>query len=62
MPTQVGCDQRAKFVHPTAHGFRADLDPALGHQFFDVADAQREAKIQSDRMTDHLRRKSMTLE
>jgi hypothetical protein len=40
----------------------ADLDSTLRQQFFDVADAQGEAEIQPDRIADHLRRKSMTLE
>jgi hypothetical protein len=39
-----GRDQRAKLVHPAAHCFTADLNSALGPQFFDVANAQGEAK------------------
>ena len=41
---------------------RPDLDPALGQQFFDVADAQGEPKIEPNRMLDTLRRKAVTHE
>jgi hypothetical protein len=35
----------------------ARLDPALGEQLLDVAEAQREAEIQPNGMADHVRRK-----
>ena len=36
-------------------------DPATGHQFFDIAKAQREAKVEPDAMTDDLSGKGMTM-
>src|SRR6266850_8419671 len=36
-------------------------DTAAGHQFFDIAKAQREAKVEPDAMTDDLRGKAMTM-
>src|SRR5882724_3259137 len=36
-------------------------DTATGHQFFDIAKAQREAKVEPDAMTDDLRGKAMTM-
>jgi hypothetical protein len=36
-------------------------DTATRHQFFDIAKAQREAKVEPDAMTDDLRGKAMTM-
>ena len=36
-------------------------DTAAGHQFFDIAKAQREAKVEPDAMTDDLGGKEMTM-
>lgn len=53
---------KTELVDPTADRFAADLNTAPGQQRFDVADAQREPKIQSSRMTDHVRREAVSLE
>ena len=36
-------------------------DTGTGHQFFDIAKAQREAKVEPDAMTDDLRGNAMTM-
>jgi hypothetical protein len=58
----VGYDPRARLVDPASNALTADLDATLDKQFLNVADAQGEPKIQPDRMTDHVRRKPVTLE
>jgi len=50
----------SEFQRPAADGLVADLDPALGHEVFDVAKAQRETEIQPNRVADDVRRESVT--
>jgi hypothetical protein len=59
---QVPGDLRAELDRPTANGLAADLDPALGQEFFDVAETQGEAEIEPHRVADDLGREPMTLE
>ena len=61
-PTQIGGDQRPKLDHPAPDRLAADLDPALGHQLFDIADAQREPEIPAHRPDDHRRWEPVALE
>jgi hypothetical protein len=51
MPSRVGlraalaqlcCNYRSEMIHPAAHGFVGDRDPALGQQILDVAKAEGE--------------------
>jgi hypothetical protein len=46
---------------PFSDGLIRKGDTATGHQFFDIAKAQREAKVEPDAMTDDLRGKAMTM-
>jgi hypothetical protein len=46
---------------PLSDGLIRKGDTATGHQFFDIAKTQREAKVEADAMTDDLRRKAMTI-
>jgi len=55
-------NQRSKLVHPTPDSFAADFNPSFRHQFFNVADAQREAKIPTHRLTNDRSWKPVTLE
>ena len=55
-------DQRAELDHPASDRLAADFDSALGQQFLNIADAEREAKIQPHRLANNVRRKPMALE
>jgi hypothetical protein len=47
---QMRRDHRPEVVHPAAHGLVGDRDPALRKQILDVAKAEREAKIEPNRL------------
>ncbi len=61
-PTQVRRDQRAKLDNPASNLLAADFDSALGEQFLDIPNAEREAEIQPYRLADHIRREPMAFE
>jgi hypothetical protein len=39
---QLRCNHRSEMIHPAAHGFVGDRDPALGWQIIDVTKAEGE--------------------
>jgi hypothetical protein len=39
-------------VHPAPDGLIGNEDPTLGQKIFDIAEAQREPKIEPDRLLD----------
>lgn len=43
----------AELEAPFSDGFVSEDDAATGHQLFDIAVAQREAKVEPDAMTDY---------
>ena len=49
---QVGCDPRPEMIDPAPDGLIGDDNAAFGQQIFDVAEAEREAKIKPDRVLD----------
>jgi len=57
-PLQGVGEQPAEAQAPLADGFVADRDPASGKDSLDVAQAEAEAVIQSDRVLDHLGREA----
>ena len=56
---EVRCDHRPKMVHPAPDGLIEDHDPAFCQQIFDVAEAQREPNIESDRVLHDFGRKAI---
>jgi hypothetical protein len=48
--------QRPELQHPSPHRFVGDIQPTLGEQVFDIAEAQSEAKVQPHRVPDGVRR------
>src|SRR4029077_11280489 len=58
-PSQTSSDRRSEFEHPTANALVGDVETALGKQLFDIAIAQREAKVQPHSVLDDDRRKTM---
>jgi hypothetical protein len=48
-----------ELLGPAANGFMADDDPARGQHFLDHPQAQREPKIEPNRIADHLGREAM---
>jgi hypothetical protein len=52
----------AELDHPTPHRLVTGLDPARRQQFLDIPYAEREAKIQPNRVSDHIRREPVTFE
>ena len=57
--SDVGGDCRTELQDPTADRFIADIDPAFGQHFLDVAKAQRKAKVEPDGSLDYRWRKSV---
>src|SRR5262249_8842289 len=57
---QPSRDRGTEFQHPAPHRFVRDIESALGQQFLDIAVAQGEAKIQSNRVLDDLGWEAMT--
>jgi hypothetical protein len=54
---QVRCDHRSEMIHPAPDGLISD--PAFRQQIFDVAETQREAEIEPDRVLDDFGRKAI---
>ena len=55
-------EQRPELQHPSSDRFIGDLEPALGQQFFDIAEAEGKAKVQPHRMADDVRRELVASE
>ena len=55
-------EQRPELQHPTPDRFIGDIQPALGEQILDVAEAEGEAKVQPYRMPDDVRREFVASE
>ena len=55
-------EQRPELQHPTPDRFVGDVQPALGEQILDVAEAEGEAKVQPYRMPDDVRRELVASE
>ena len=58
-PPQPSRDHRSEFQHPAPDGFIGDVEAPLGEEFLDVAIAQREAQVESDRVLDDHWRKAV---
>jgi Hsp20/alpha crystallin family len=56
---QVRCDHRSEMIHPAPDGLIGDRDPAFRQQIFDVAETQREAEIEPDRVLDDFGREAI---
>jgi hypothetical protein len=54
--SQAGGDLGSEVIDPAPNGLVRDDDPALREQILDVAIAEREPEIQSDRLLNDLRR------
>jgi hypothetical protein len=50
-------EQRLELQHPSSNRFIGDVQPALGEQILDIAEAQGEAKVQPHRVSNDVRRK-----
>jgi len=61
-PLQPPCDLRPELDRPAANGLIANVNPARGHQLFNVAETQAEAKVEPHGMADDLRRETVALE
>ena len=55
-------EQRPELQHPTPDRFIRDIQPPLGEQILDVAEAEGEAKVQPYRMPDDVRRELVASE
>jgi hypothetical protein len=55
-------EQRPELQHPTPDRFIGDLQPALGQQILDIAEAEGEAKVQPYCMPDNVRRELVASE
>jgi hypothetical protein len=53
---QLRCNHRSEMIHPAAHGFVGDRDPALGQQILDVAKAEGEPETEPVRVINDFRR------
>ena len=49
-------EQRLELQHRSSNRFIGDVQPALGEQILDIAEAQGEAKVQPHRVSDDVRR------
>ena len=49
------------FINPPSDRFLRDIDPALGHQFFNLTQAQIKSKIQPDNTLNHIRMKTAAM-
>jgi len=58
---QLAGEKRAEFEHPAPDRLVGDLEPAFGKQVLDVAEAEREPKVEPDRVLDDIRREAMTM-
>ena len=48
-------EQRAELQHPSSDRLVGEVQPALGEQILDIAEAQGEAKVQPHRVSDDVR-------
>jgi hypothetical protein len=55
-------EQRPELQHPSPYRFIGDIQPALGEQILDIAEAEGQAKVQPNRMSDDVRRELVTRE
>ena len=55
-------EQRPELQHPSPNCLIGDVQPALGEQIFDIAEAEGEAKVQPYRMSDDVRRELVASE
>jgi hypothetical protein len=58
---QVRCDHRPEMIHPAPNGLVRNHNPALSQQVLHIAKAEREPKIQPDRLLDDLRREAISV-
>jgi hypothetical protein len=56
---QIGCDHGTEMIDPAPNGLVRDHNPALRQQVFNIAKAEREPKIQPDRLAYDLRREAV---
>ena len=49
-------EHRPELQHPSPDRLVGEVQPALGEQILDIAEAQREAKVQPHRVSDDVRR------
>ena len=54
--SQVRCDDRPEMIHPASDCLVGDRNSTLSEQIFDVAKAQREPKIEPNRLLNDLGR------
>jgi hypothetical protein len=54
--------QRLELQHPSSNRFIGDVQPALGEQILDIAEAQGEAKVQPHRVSDDVGGESVASE
>ena len=52
-------EQRPELQHPSSDRFIGDVQPALGQQIFDIAEAEGKAKIQPHGVPDDVRRDNL---
>jgi hypothetical protein len=55
-------EQRPELQHPSPDCLIGDIQPALGQQILDIAEAEGEAKVQPHRVPDDVRRELVTSE
>ena len=55
-------EQRPELQHPSSDRFIGDVQPALGQQIFDIAEAEGKAKIQPHGVPDDVRRELVASE
>ena len=55
-PTGIG---QAKLKRPAADRFIRDIDASLGQHILDIAQAERKAKVEPDRLLDHSGREAI---
>jgi hypothetical protein len=55
-------EQRPELQHPSSDRFIGDVQPALGQQIFDIAEAEGKAKIQPQGVPDDVRRELVASE
>jgi hypothetical protein len=55
-------EQRPELQHPSPDCLIGDVQPALGEQILDIAEAEGEAKVQPHRMSDDVRRELVASE
>src|SRR4051812_42060153 len=59
---QLAGEERPELEHPAPDRLIGHVQPALGQEDFDVAEAERKPEIEPDRVPDDLGRETMTME